>query len=122
MKRKIVGSKFSNVKYNGKCNWNKKYNVVAYFKERNGEKVSKAEAISILEDNGLAVADPPTLKSACEVYLDYSEDVDEALQAIEYDFGNGVGVFPLNIFSYHDQQAIYENFIYEFHPEYAGEY
>ena len=71
------------------------------------------EKIEAMEDNGYAVADPCTLRAACELIYSYTPDLEEALRQIDYDYGNSIGVFPLCIYDWKEQQDIYENWYKE---------
>lgn len=78
-----------------------------------GEYDTPEEKIEAMEDNGYAVADPCTLRAACELIYSYTPDLKEALEQIDVDYGNSIGVFPLCIYDWKEQQDIYRKWYEE---------
>lgn len=72
--------------------------------------------IEKLEDNGYTVVD--TLKEACDIYWnDADGDIEQALGALDVDFGNSVGVIPLVDLGYPEDQDTFLEYCQIYHPE-----
>lgn len=96
---------------------NTKINPVDYFPwDRDDyEGYSDEELLKVMEDEGIGIA--YSLAEACEMYHDTCDDLEDALQAIEYDFGNDTGIVPLRDYDWRDQQDIYTQWLSENYPD-----
>ena len=71
--------------------------------------MSDDEIIERLEDNGIGISNPVTLAAACQQVYDNNPNFDDAMDAIDVGWGNGVGIMPLALFDWYEQQEIFED-------------